>query len=133
LPTATDALIGIASGNFAARLDRLADDEASKAFVDALKRTYSPAEIEPDTKPLVTNWSEQKHIRGAYSYTRYDGGNPDDPTALQARVEIGKPHAGGRILFAGEATCVEAYGTAHGAYRSGKRAAKQILNSCGLK
>ena len=132
LPTAEDALIGVASGNFAARLDRLDDREAAAAFIGALNNAYPDSPIEPGEPPLVTNWSNQQHIWGAYSYTRYDGGNPDDPTAFEARAEIGKPDASGHILFAGEATWTEAYGTIHGAYYSGRRAAREILNSIGL-
>jgi monoamine oxidase len=132
LPTAPDALIGIASGNFAAELDGLAEIEAAAAFISALRKAYPDSQIVPSQPPLVTNWSNQQHIWGAYSYTRYDGGNSDDPTAFEARVEIGEPHADGHVLFAGEATWTEAYGTIHGAYYSGKRAAKKILNSVGL-
>lgn len=132
LPTAPQALIGVATGNFAARLDRLGDGVAAQGFLDALKTAYPGDEIVPANPPLVTNWSNQEHIGGAYSYTRYDGGDPDDPTAFDARVEIGKPHADGRILFAGEATWTEAYGTIHGAYNSGVRAALRILNMVGL-
>jgi len=132
LPTAPEALIGVASGNFAARLDRLNDETAAGCFTDALTAAYPKSPFAPKTKPLVTNWSNQPNVWGAYSYTRYDGGDPDNPTAFNAREQIGKSHVDGHILFAGEATWTDAYGTIHGAYRSGERAARTILKQLGL-
>jgi monoamine oxidase len=129
LPTAPDVLIGVASGNFAARLDKIDAKKAALAFIRALEKSYGPIVV---TNAFVTNWSNDQHIWGAYSYTRYDGGDPNNPTAFDARVEIGEPHAEGHILFAGEATWTAAYGTIHGAYFSGERAANEILSSIGL-
>ncbi|NPU63587.1 NAD(P)-binding protein [Bradyrhizobium sp. 83012] len=131
LPTAPQALICVASGNFAHMLDRMDDETVVAALFKVLNAAYAPAEIVPPQKPMLTNWSMQPHIRGAYSFTRYDGGNANDPTALNARLELGKPHGGGRILFAGEATWVDAYGTIHGAFYSGERAATTILQQAG--
>jgi len=131
LPTAPQALIGVASGNFAASLDRKADNDAATSFVTALSTAYGQ-QIVSTQPPMVTNWSKQQQVWGAYSYTRYDGGNSDDPAPLNARIEIGKSHANGRILFAGEATWTDAYGTIHGAYNSGVRAARVILQNLGI-
>jgi monoamine oxidase len=133
LPTAPTALIGVASGNFAAALDRLENAEAAAAFIHALTAAYQDElVVGEETVPLVTNWSQQQNIWGAYSYTRYDGGDAENPTAFDAREEIGEPHADGLELFAGEATWTDAYATIHGAYNSGVRAANEILNAVGL-
>lgn len=134
LPTAPSALIGVATGNFAAMLDTMSGADVAKAFVDMLKLAYPNDDqlIVPERPPMVTNWSETPHIRGAYSYTRYDGGAHDDPAPLDARDLIALPHADGRILFAGEATWAGAYATIHGAYYSGMRAANVILKQLGM-
>ncbi len=106
----------------------------AKAFLDILKTAYPEdvALLVPERPPMVTNWTETPHIWGAYSYTRYDGGPHGDPVPLDARANIGLPHAGDRIQFAGEATWTKAYGTIHGAYYSGMRAANNILKEIGL-
>ncbi|MGC2777929.1 MAG: NAD(P)/FAD-dependent oxidoreductase [Bradyrhizobium sp.] len=132
LPTAAQALICVASGNFARQLDGLDDETVVSKLLSTLNTAYAPQAIAPAQTPMLTNWSMQPYIRGAYSFTRYDGGNADDPTALNARLELGKPHGDGRILFAGEATWTKAYGTIQGAFYSGERAATTILKGIGL-
>jgi len=132
LPTFPDVLIGVAAGNFASQLDRMDDAHVVTRFLNAIRSGYPGEPIEPkDNEPVqVTNWSRQPFVWGAYSYTRFDGGAADDPTALNARLEIAK--SVGRLHFAGEATYADAYGTIHGAYESGKRAALAILQNAGL-
>ncbi|GEM_PF-5407367 len=130
LPTNSSLLVGVAAGNYAAVLDRLDDDAAAQRFVQALNTAYGANSVQLPPNCIVTNWSRQFHVRGAYSFTRYDGGDPADPFPLSAREVITQPM--GRIHFAGEATWTEAYATIHGAYKSGKRAADVILEAVGL-
>lgn len=66
---------------------------------------------------LATAWARDPDARGAYSYAR--PGRRADRAILAAPVD-------GRIFFAGEATSAEDYSTAHGAYESGMRAAREI-------
>lgn len=67
------------------------------------------------------NWTEDKEIRGAYSYIPVNG--LDLPRVLAAPVAD-------TLFFAGEATVMDAQtGTVFGALESGLRAAKEILKS----
>lgn len=65
-------------------------------------------------KGAATAWASDPYARGAYSYCV--------PGRYGARALLTRP-VGGRIVFAGEHTEQAAYGTLHGAYRSGVRAA----------
>jgi monoamine oxidase len=64
----------------------------------------------------ATAWASDPYARGAYSYCV--------PGRFGARALLTRP-VGGRIVFAGEHTEQSAYGTLHGAYRSGVRAAAE--------
>lgn len=128
LPTDPTILICVASGDFAARLDQGEDLAASQAVIALLSAAYDMKFIAKDGKVVVTNWTKTPGIGGAYSYTLPDHTlDLDNPTALEARLQIAKPY--GRIHFAGEATWADAYGTIHGAYHSGVRAAREILDA----
>lgn len=132
LPTQPDILICVASGDFARKLDGAGNDVALASARRIMSTAYSNGNFKPrDGKFVVTNWSAQPFIGGAYSYTAYDKDRgPDDPVPLNARLEIAKPH--GRVHFAGEATWTAAYGTIAGAYLSGERAAKDIMMEAGI-
>ena len=72
-------------------------------------------------KPLSTSmWGADPWSRGAYSYAR--PGHAGDRARLRAPVED-------RIFLAGEATCTRFYGTAHGAWMEGGRAADFALQA----
>lgn len=66
---------------------------------------------------VATNWQRNPRFRGGHSYRL-----PGDP---DARLRLDTPLRG-RIFFAGEATSSESWATAHGAYESGIRAAREI-------
>jgi monoamine oxidase len=63
-------------------------------------------------------WREDVWSRGSYSYAL--PGRADSRAILAAPVE-------GRIFFAGEACSTNDYSTAHGAYKTGIRAAEQVI------
>lgn len=65
-----------------------------------------------------TRWGAEPWSRGAYSYAR--PGRRGDRARLAAPVED-------RIFFAGEATSEPFFGTAHGAWIEGERAAREAL------
>ncbi|HEV2818643.1 MAG TPA: NAD(P)/FAD-dependent oxidoreductase [Allosphingosinicella sp.] len=136
LPTDPTVLVCLASGNFAARLDWTADDVVLAGLLQLLKRAHANGDFTPKLGPdqapevAISNWTRTMYIRGAYSYTVYDGGRPDDPVPLAAREWIVDPQE--RAYFAGEANWVENYGTIAGAYYSGARAAGQLIEDRGL-
>lgn len=134
LPTDPTILICVTSGDSALRFDKQ-DGKIifgiTKAF---LSQAYADdGDFTPEGDYVVTNWSNQPFVMGAYSYTAYDKEKypaADDPIPFHARVEIARPHE--RIHFAGEATWTEGYGTIAGAYRSGERAVKEIIARIGI-
>ena len=64
----------------------------------------------------ATAWASDPYARGSYSHCV--------PGRFGARAILTRP-VGGRIVFAGEHTEQSAYGTLHGAYLSGIRAAAE--------
>ena len=71
------------------------------------------------TGSIVTRWGSDPYARGSYSFLAV-GSSPDDMHTL------GEP-VGERLMFAGEATNPDWFGTVHGAYLSGLREADRIL------
>lgn len=69
---------------------------------------------------MVTDWTNDPYARGSYSHIAA-GATPGDMRAFQSGE--------GRVLFAGEHTVPEYYGTTHAAFVSGRRAASQIIES----
>src|SRR6185437_4109238 len=132
LPTDPTILICVTSGDFARALDGQADNEVAKSVMKLLGKSYPKGDFAPaDDKIVVTNWTNAPYVHGAYSYTHYGPElEPDNPIPYKARKKIGKPC--GRIHFAGEATWIKAYGTIHGAYYSGDRAAEEVLKAIRL-
>lgn len=124
LPHADDVLIAHAAGDFAAALDRLPDSEVFKLFKTRIQAACDGVFF--TTGRAMTNWSNEPAARGAYSYTAFTGGGPDDPNALRARDALATPVK--RVYFAGEATDPSCYGTLQAAYFSGERAAAAVLH-----
>jgi monoamine oxidase len=74
--------------------------------------------------PIATSmWGADPWSRGAYSHAL--PGHADDRARLRAPVE-------NRLFLAGEATSHDFYGTAHGAWTEGERAAREALAALGL-
>ena len=74
--------------------------------------------------PVATSmWGSDPWARGAYSHAR--PGCAGDRVRLKAPVEA-------RIFIAGEAASEPFYGTAHGAWLEGERAAREALAALGL-
>jgi hypothetical protein len=88
-----------------------------------LKDIFGP-EVPAPRAVARTNWSQDPHARGSYSFVRV-GSNPEDIEALAESIE-------GRVHFAGEATYRGHWAAAHGAYVSGLRAAARIANDPSL-
>lgn len=105
-------LIGLRSGQAAWSREALSDGNAVAQVINALDAP------EP-TGSIVTRWGTDPYSLGSYSFIAV-GSSPDDMSAL------GEP-VGERLLFAGEATNPEFFGTVHGAYLSGIREADRIL------
>ncbi len=90
------------------------------ADVMAVLRSIFGAEVPEPQDVILTRWGEDPFAGGSYS-SLAPGATPDDLEVLAAAVA-------GRLFFAGEATSGEYQGTVHGAYLSGVRAAKEMID-----
>ena len=78
--------------------------------------------------PLATSmWGAEPFSMGAYSHVLPGQGDPD----TGARARLARP-VEDRIFVAGEATSKGFYGTAHGAWEEGERAAVEALVALGI-
>lgn len=95
---------------------------SDQAIVASAMRTLRTIYGEDIPEPLdhqITRWATDPFALGAYSYNPV-GATPDMRKALARPV-------GGVLFFAGEATEKDYFSTAHGAYLSGLRAAREML------
>jgi monoamine oxidase len=99
----------------------LEEQGAAAAFAFALEQLGAlfGADVRRSLRPLAaSNWGRSACIGGAYSYAL--------PGHAGARQRLAKSFDG-RVFFSGEATCRAEFSTAHGAFDSGTRAAREVL------
>jgi monoamine oxidase len=87
-----------------------ATDQLAALFGSTVRRSLRPL--------VASNWSRMTHIGGAYSCAL--------PGQAAARIDLARPFEQ-RLFFAGEATDVHDYSTAHGAHDSGVRAGEEAI------
>ncbi|WP_314000047.1 FAD-dependent oxidoreductase [uncultured Paenibacillus sp.] len=111
-------LLAFIAGKEAAEMERLPDEAIVQSAMKVLRDMFGASIPEPESR-LVTRWKQDPYAFGSYSYMATEA-NPQDYDRLAEPV-------GSRLFFAGEATCRDHAATVHGAYLSGIRAAKQIM------
>ena len=84
------------------RIDEMFDGQGSANLIGA---------------PVVQNWTKEPYIFGAYSFR--------GPTSH--REELARSEAGGRVIFAGEHTCLKYFSTVQGSALEGRRAAMEAV------
>lgn len=96
-------------------------DGTTAAFAFALDQLSAlfGADIRRKLRPLLASaWGRTTYVGGAYSYAV--------PGHADARRVLARP-CEQRLFFAGEATHVNEFSTAHGAHDSGVRAAQELI------
>jgi len=116
--TGSPALLCFYAGAWSATAATRSDNELVRREMEILREMFGAGIPEPDGV-LRTRWADDPFSRGAYSYV------PVGAT-LQDMHVLGEP-VGDRLLFAGEATVPEHYGTVTAAYVSGLREARRLL------
>lgn len=116
--TGAPVLMSLNAGEEARRIERASPREVRAEAMAALRDMFGRAIPEPIAME-TTHWSIDPWARGSYSFFAA-GSTPDHRRALASPID-------GRVFFAGEATEVGHFGTAHGAYLSGVRAAREVL------
>ncbi len=117
-------VVGFVGGKFAKQLESESDPMVVEKALAQLRVVLGPCGRfinELYTKEyVISRWSSDPYAGGAYSYTK--------PGGKSARKHLlGQPLVGDNILFAGEALLPQRYGTAHGAYVTGREAANRAL------
>jgi monoamine oxidase len=115
--TRQPVLVGFNSGSFGEQLESLSADACTASAMSVLRKIYGASIPEPNGV-RITRWKSDPFTFGSYSHLP-PGAGARDYDLLQASV-------GGRLFFAGEATSREYPATVHGAWLSGRKAAKEI-------
>lgn len=112
-------LLGFNAAGFGREIEEWGDRETVSDAMKTLRAIFGMRIPDP-TGFQITRWASDPFARGSYSFNAV-GSNPG------MRDDLAKP-VDGRIFFAGEATDRRYFGTVHGAYFSGIRAAGEILS-----
>lgn len=99
-------------------LEALDDTRTVDAAMQTL-RTLFGRNIPDPASAQITRWAQDPFARGSYSFNAL-GATPVLRDHLAAPLQS-------RLWFAGEAASREHFGTAHGAFLSGLRAARELI------
>lgn len=111
-------LLGFIAADRAREMESWTDEQIVESAMLTLRTIFGPRIPEP-VGFQVTRWATDPYAKGSYSFNSV-GSHPGMRKVLAAPI-------GRVVFFAGEATNAEHFGTAHGAYLSGIRAAREIL------
>lgn len=111
-------LLGFTATDYATHLEGLSDRAIVADAMAVLRKVFGRSVPDP-TGVVITRWAQDRFTHGSYSHLP-PGSSPADHDALAAPV-------GRRLAFAGEATHRRFPATAHGAYLSGLRAARDVV------
>lgn len=121
-PFAQNIAIAYMAGRFARYICDAGEAEMAAFALERLADAFGTDIRSRVTGVKATQWCRDPHIGGGYSSAR--------PGQADGRYDIAHPLAE-RLYFAGEAHAVDAYGTVHGAYRSGVETAGRVVTALG--
>lgn len=110
-------LVGFNAADHGRAIEALTDEKVVASAMRTLQTIFGDRIPDP-TRFQITRWAQDPFASGSYSYNAV-GSTPATRKTLAAPLE-------GRVFFAGEAVHPRYFGTAHGAYLSGLRAAQEI-------
>ncbi len=110
-------LLGFNAADFGRTSETWSDTDLVASAMATLRTIYGP-DIPAPIDYQITRWSTDPYAHGSYSFNKV-GSTPQMRDHLAADIDD-------RVHFAGEATNRTSFGTVHGAYNSGLRAAKEI-------
>lgn len=111
-------LLGFNAADRGREIERWSDQQIVASAMQTMKTIFGPGIPEP-TDYQISRWATDPFSLGSYSYNQV-GFKPGMRKALAAPLNS-------KLFFAGEASHEAYFSTAHGAYLSGLRAAKEIL------
>jgi len=115
--TGQPVLLGFNAATQGRALEQLSDQQIVDSALQTLQQMFGNTVPTP-VGHQISRWATDPFAGGAYSFTPV-GATPE------LRDKLAAPLAN-RLFFAGEATSRHYYGTAHGAFLSGLRAAAEI-------
>jgi len=117
-PFNQDLMIGFVGGQFAWELSAAGTDAAVDFALGEVEAMVGSRAREAFVTGALTQWASDPLTRGAYAALK--------PGASGAREELARP-LDDRLFFAGEAAAGPSYATCGGAWRSGERAAGEVM------
>ncbi|KAF9199705.1 hypothetical protein BGZ49_010142 [Haplosporangium sp. Z 27] len=115
-------LVTLMAGQSAYDCEHISKDELVQEALETLALIFSHVQqIPKPIETIVTRWSQDEFAQGSYSFVAKEA-TGDDYDLLAKPVDS-------QLYFAGEATSRHYPATAHGAYLSGIKAAKDILDA----
>jgi monoamine oxidase len=117
--TGQPILVVFYAGSPALVAEGMTDQQTLDQVMTTLREMFG-SNIPGPTRHLITRWSQDKYSLGSYSFMKVG-------TARNARALLAQPEANKQVYFAGEATDDAFPGAVHGAWRSGQRAARQVI------
>jgi monoamine oxidase len=111
-------LLGFNAADSARDMEAWSDARVVNDAMHTLRTIFGPSLPEP-IDFQITRWAQDPFAMGSYSYNALGA----TPTLRQDLARPLRPS----LFFAGEATEKDTFGTAHGAYLSGLRAAKEVF------
>ena len=119
-PTGMPVLLGFNAADKGREIETWTDQQIVASAMDTLRIIFGN-EIPQPIDYQITRWASDPFSRGSYSYNAV-GSTPNMRDVLAAPLNK-------QLYFAGEATERNYFGTAHGAYLSGLRAAKNVSSN----
>ena len=117
-PFGQPCIEGFFGGTFARELEDAGDGALAAQSIDEIVALLGSDYRRKLTPLAESRWAHDPFARGSYSHAL--PGHADKRAVLAAPVD-------GRLFFAGEATSLHFFSTAHGARNSGERAARETL------
>ncbi|KAG0094082.1 hypothetical protein BGZ92_008491 [Podila epicladia] len=115
-------LVTLMAGQSAYDCENMPKEELVKEALETLQLIHPHIrQIPQPIESVVTRWSQDEYARGSYSFVGKEG-TGEDYDLLAKPID-------NQLYFAGEATSRHYPATAHGAYLSGVKVAKDILDS----
>lgn len=111
-------LLGFNAADRGREIENWSDQRIVASAMETLKTIFGPNIPDP-IDYQITRWATDPFALGSYSYNAV-GSTPHMRKVLATPL-------GEKLFFAGEASHVDFFGTAHGAYLSGLRAAQEML------
>ena len=122
-PTGKPILLGFNAADMGRAIEAWDDRTIVESAMATLKTIFGPKIPQPEAWQ-ITRWQADPFACGSYSFNAL-GATPAMREQLAQSVAD-------RLFFAGEATSREYFGTVHGAYLSGIKAAEAVLKAPAL-